>query len=83
MNHTIFIRHCNFRIGIGGEQRFDLARILVEHEDLAEMGARGAKQIEAVSFRLGQGLFVAENDAGRIILDAAQSDKAAAFQFIR
>ena len=41
------------------------------------------EQIKAVGFGLGQGLFVPEDDAGRIILDAAERNEAAALQLGR
>ena len=83
MNDAVFVRHGNVRIAIGGEQRFDLAGVLIEHEDLSEMRPRGAQQVEAVGLGLGQGLLVPEDDAGRIVLDASQRDEAPALQLIR
>ena len=64
------------------EQRFDLAGILVEHENLSEMGAGGAQQVEAIGLGLGQRLLMAENDACGIVLDASQADETPAFQFL-
>ena len=47
------------------------------------MGAGGAQQVEAIGLGLGQGLLVAEDNTGGIVLDAAQRDEAAALQFLR
>ena len=81
MEDSIFVGDRDIGIGGSGEQGFDLAGVFVEHENLAKMGAGGAEQVEAISLGLGEGLFVAEDDAGGIILNAAQGDEAAAFQF--
>ena len=82
MDDAIFVGDGDIGICGSGEQGFDLAGIFVEHENLAEMGAGGAEQVEAIGFGLGEGLFVAEDDTGGIVLDAAQGDEAAAFQFL-
>jgi hypothetical protein len=50
----------------------------VEHEDLAEVGTGGAEQIQAVGFRFGKGLLMAEDDGLFVVDDLAQSDEAAA-----
>ena len=80
MQNLIFIGNGNVRLGRGGEERFDLAGVFVKHENLAEVGARGAEKIEPVGLGLGQGLLVPEDDAGGIVLNPAESYESAAFQ---
>ena len=79
MQNLIFIGNGNVRFSRGGEERFDLAGVFVKHENLAEVGAGGAEKIESVRLGLGQGLLVPEDDAGRIVLQAAESYESAAF----
>jgi hypothetical protein len=64
---------------VGIELGVHFAGSAVEHEDLAEVGASRAQQVEAIGFGLGQGLFVAENDMGGILLDATEADEATPF----
>ncbi len=64
---------------VGIEQGIHFAGSAVEHEDLAEVGASRAQQVEAIGFGLGQSLFVAENDIGGIFFDATEADEAAPF----
>jgi len=80
MDDSVFIGNGDFRARVGGEQGIDLPGILIKHEDLAEVRPRGPQQIEAVGLGFRQGLLVAKDYAGGIILDAAQSDKAAPLQ---
>ena len=47
----------------------------VKHEDLAAVGAGGAKEIEAVGFRLGERLFVAVDDVVGVVLKTKESDE--------
>ena len=82
MNDSIFVGDRDIGLCGSGEQGFDLAGVLVKHKNLAKVGAGGAEQVEAIGFRLGEGLFVAEDDTGGIILNAAEGDEAAAFQFL-
>ena len=49
----------------------------VEHEDLAEVRARGLEQVEAVALGLGERLFVAEDDLLGVVVQLAEGDKAA------
>ena len=46
------------------------------------MGAGRPKQVEAVSLRFGQGLFVAEDDIRRVVLDSAECDKPLPLQLL-
>ncbi len=61
------------------EKGLNGAGIFIQHKELAKVGTCGAQQVEPVSFGLGQGLFVAEDHVGRIILNPPQGDKAAPF----
>src|SRR5271166_6330568 len=81
MDDPVFIRNRDFRALCRPEQGIDLPGIFIEHEDLAEMSSRSPQQIEAVGLRFGQSLLVPKNYAGRVILNATQCNKAAAFQF--
>jgi hypothetical protein len=81
MDDSIFVGDRDIGICGSVEQGFYLARVLVKHKNLAKVGAGGAEQVEAIGFRFGEGLFVAEDDTGGIILNAAEGDEAAAFQF--
>src|SRR5215472_18386672 len=53
------------------------ARIGIEHKKLAGVGLRVTKKFETVGFRAGQGLFVAEDDAGGIVFEVTGADEAA------
>src|SRR6202140_3859524 len=75
MHDVIFVGDFNVWSGRGFESGVDFPSAVVKHEDLTKMGARCAQQIEAVGLRLRQGLFVAENHAGGIVLDAAEGDE--------
>ena len=44
------------------------------------MGSGGPKQVQSVGFRFGQGLFVAEYDACRVILDFSERYETLAFK---
>ena len=83
VNDAVFIFYRDIRdcSGGSGEKGFDPSGILIEHENLAEVGAGGAQQIEAVGLGFGQGLLVAEDDAGGIVFDATESDEAVALEF--
>src|SRR5436190_1088523 len=71
-----------FRSG-GCESVLNFGRgIAVQHENLAEMGAGRAKQIEAVCFRLGEGLFMAEDNVRRVVLDPAKGDESMPLQLL-
>ena len=52
--------------------------IAVEHEELAGVRAGVAKEFEAIGFGAGEGVLVAEDDAGGIFLELAGADEAAA-----
>lgn len=68
------IRSRRFRLG---EDFIDAPpRIGVEHEELAGMRLRVAKQFQAVGFGTGKGLLVAKNHAGGIFFEPAGADKA-------
>ena len=58
------------------EQAVHLAGAAIKHEDLTEVGAGGAQQVEPVGLGFGKRLLVTENDARRIVLDPAERDKA-------
>src|ERR1700738_527551 len=64
MEDSVFIRHLDDGIGVFAgmleKQRIDVTGVWVENEKLFEVGAGGAKQIEPVGLRLGQGLLVTE-----------------------
>ena len=53
-------------------------RVRIEHEDLPEVGPRGAQQVQPVRLRLGKRLLVAENHLLAVIAYLAQGDKGAA-----
>src|ERR1700746_575174 len=82
VNHAIFVGEFgNWR---GGGLRlvknlFDaLLWIGIQHEKLAGVHARMAKQFEAVGLWAGESMFVAENDAGGIFFEPACANEAAA-----
>ncbi len=54
----------------------------IEHEDLAEVGVGVAQQLEAVLLGAGEGLLVAVNHAGGIVLHRSQRDEAFAHQVL-
>lgn len=54
------------------------AGIRIEHENLSEVGASGAKQVEAVAFRPGQSLFVAKDDLCGVVVKLTEGDETAA-----
>ena len=81
MKHAVFVARLDRRDGTGrgGEQGVDAALgIGVQHEELAGVRARVAKQLEAIDLGTRQRLLVAEDDAGGVVFDAAQGDEAAA-----
>ncbi len=51
--------------------------VRVEHEDLAEMGAGGFEEIEAIALGLAQGLLVAIDDLVRVFMELSNGDEAA------
>ena len=53
-------------------------RVRIEHENLSEVGSRGAQQVQPVRLGLGKRLFVAENHLLAVIAYLAQGDKGAA-----
>ena len=81
MQDAIFVG--NFSIGgacVIVENLFHAAGgIGVKHEDLAEVGAGGLEQVEAIAFGLGERLLVAEDHLVGIFMKAAEGDEAAAF----
>ena len=63
------------------EQRVDGARrIGVQHEDRFEVGVGVLEQFHAVLLGAGEGLLVAEDDAGGILFHLAERDEALAHQ---
>jgi hypothetical protein len=46
-------------------------RVAIEHEELPKMSASGPEQVQSVGFRLGQSLFMAEDDASGVVLNLA------------
>src|SRR6516162_9434706 len=77
MLNTVFVGDFGRGRAILGEQAIDLAIVVVEHEDLAEVGAGGPEQVQAVGLGLGQGLLVPVDRAVGIVLDPAKGDEAA------
>jgi len=45
------------------------------------MGASGSKQLQAICFRLRQGLLVAEHHPGGVVLDLSKGDETSPFLF--
>ena len=81
MEDAVFVA----KLGIGsrrfrfGENLIDAPpRIGVEHEQLAGVRLRVAKEFEAVDLGTGESLLVAKNHAGGIFFEPAGADKAAA-----
>ena len=63
------------------EQRVDGAvGVGVQHEELAEVRVGVAQQLQAVLLGPGERLLVAVDDAGGVVLDAAERDEALAHQ---
>ena len=77
---SIFIGHIDRWRGLRSEERVDLAGIFIEKKKLLIVNASGAKKIEPVGLGLGQGLLVAEDDFGGIVLDAAERNESAALK---
>ena len=78
---AVFVGDLEFGAGIGAEEqsaRLSAGRIGVEHEDLPEVGAGRAQQIEPVGLRFGQRLFVAKDDLLGVVIKFAEGDEAAA-----
>src|ERR1041384_352262 len=69
------VRRRGFRLG----EKFIHAPlgIGIEHEELAGMCLRVAKELEAVGFGAGKRLFVAEDDTGGIFFELARANKTA------
>src|SRR5438552_13713078 len=75
--HTVFI--CQFYRWwlLDGQSMVNLAGwVRVKHEDLAEVGAGSSKQIQAISFWLGESLLMTMNNSGRIVLEFSERDEA-------
>ena len=49
---------------------------MVQHEDLAKVRGRSAQQVQAVALRFGKRLFVAVDNAFRVLTNLAQRDEA-------
>ena len=76
----MLVTHRDVWFTTGREQALNFGdRIAIQHEDLAEMCPGGAEEIEAIGFRLGERLLVAEDYCGGIIFDSAQSNKSSSF----
>ena len=59
------------------QRGFDSAvGVAVEHEDLAEVCARGLEQLEPIRFGAGERLLVTMNNPRGVVLEAAQGDEA-------
>ena len=83
MHGAVFIGHFAKRRRGSGlvEQGVDFAGgIGIEHEDQLAVGARVAKQIQAVLLGAGKGALVPMHNVGAVILHCAQSDEAFADQ---
>src|SRR5437763_12389256 len=81
MDDAIFVAKLGVRWGsVGYGRDFDHAplRIGIKHEELAGVGLRVAQEFEAVCFRTGERLFVAEDNPSRIVFELAGANKAAA-----
>ena len=80
MNDLVFVG--DFDVGRGGgveKQALGAgAGVGVEHEDLSEVGAGSAKQVEAVAFGAGKSLLVAKDDIGGVFVKLAEGDEAPA-----
>src|SRR5690349_23697974 len=64
--------------GFGENSVHALLRVGIEHEELAGVQASVAKEFEAVGFRAGESVFVAEDDSRGIVFELAGADEAAA-----
>src|SRR3974390_377936 len=67
------------RLG-GVEGGIDLPGVFIEKEELLVVDTGGAEQVEAVGLGLGQGLLVAVDDLGSVVLNTAARDETPAFQ---
>ena len=79
MVHAVLVSDRGGGCGVLGEEGVDLAAVVVEHEDLAEVGTGCLQELQAVGLRLGQSLLVAKDHFGGVVLDPPQGDEAAAF----
>src|SRR5437867_3238075 len=78
MDDAIFVAKLGVRRrGFGLDEKFIHAPlgITIEHEELAGMCLRVAKELEAVGFGAGKRLFVAEDDTGGILFELAGANK--------
>ena len=77
---AVFVGHFEIVAGVRAEEKpfGGLCGVGVEHEDLPEVGAGGAQQVEPVGHRFGQRLFVAKDDALVVVVEFAERDEAAA-----
>ena len=64
--------------GFGENRVHAFLRIGVEHEELAGVGARVAKEFETIGFGAGEGVLVAEDNPGGIFFEFSRADEAAA-----
>src|SRR5580692_12786283 len=75
---AIFVRNLGERRSVLGQESVDFPRIAIKHENLAKVRPGGAKKIEPIGLRFGQGLLMTEDDVSSVVLDATQGDEAAA-----
>src|SRR5438105_2805035 len=81
VENTVFIPNPEPFPRVWLEHPIDLGRgVTVEHEELPEVGAGGAQQLQTIGFRLGERLFMAEDDARVVVFDTSQGDEAGAGQ---
>src|SRR5437764_10931450 len=81
MDDAIFVAKLGVRwgrLGFGEDFIHAPLRIGIKHEELAGVGLRVAQEFEAVCFRTGERLFVAEDNPSRIVFELAGANKAAA-----
>src|SRR5436190_943052 len=83
MHDTVFVRNLGVRWTRGEDQTLHrLRRVAIQHEELAEAGARGAEQVQPVLLRTRECLLMAKDDTSLVILELDQGDETAPLQFV-
>ena len=81
MQDPMFVASFHVRLTAGRQNTVDFGcGIAIEHEELPEVGPGGAQQLQPVSLRLGQSLFMTVNHPSRVVLDSSQPDESSPLQ---
>src|SRR5258708_32976835 len=80
VHDAVFVGNFNRGSGTGSaaDQGIDFTGVFIKHEELAEVGAGTAKQVQTIGRGLGQSSLVAIYNPGRIVLETANGGEAEA-----